>query len=203
MKLWNPMLWFGALLAGSWGLAPVWASDGWPEFRSRLLALHEKLAAEQSLRVEQGPVLPFEGLAGKGFFYQDIDYFDQASGRLISHLRRSAEPPYRYYEIEVNIHDASGRLIRDYAAITLPWQLEHPARTYINLHDYPGRLHAFRQFDASGAISYESCVGSLGGRKIDMQLESIDIGPKLRATPDYQACFGRLPLQPGPYLKPH
>ncbi|NWG87786.1 MAG: hypothetical protein HXY26_09840 [Hydrogenophilaceae bacterium] len=185
------------------GVSAARAGDAWADFRSDLIALHEKLTEGKPLRVEQGEVLSFKGEAAKGFSYQDLDYYDPASGRLISHIRRSPGWPYRHYEVEVYIHDAAGRVIRDYAALTLPWQLERPVRTYINLHDYPGELHAFRQFDGSGEIDYESCVGRLNGQKIKMQLESIDVGPKLRATPEYQACFGRLPMQPGPYLKPH
>lgn len=191
------------LACGGLALSPARAGDGWPEFRSGLIALHVKLIAAQPVRIEQGKVLPYEGLAGKDFFYQDVDYYEQASGRLISHIRRSPEAPYRYYEIEVNIHDAAGRVIRDFAAITLPWQLEHPARTFINLHDYPGELHAFRQFTASGEINFESCAGSFHGQRLNLQLEAYDVGPKLRATAEYQACFGRLPTHPGPYLKPH
>ena len=188
--------------ACGFGLPAAQAADAWADFRGDLIALHEKVIGARPLRIERGEVLPFDGVAAKGFSYQDIDYYDPPSGRLIGHVRRSPVEPYQNYEIEVYVHDAAGRVIRDYAALTLPWQVEHPVRTYINLHDYPGELHAIRQFDASGEINYESCVGTLNGRKMNLQLESFEVGPKLRATPDYQACFGRLPLEPGPYLKP-
>lgn len=193
--------WLLAAMCG-FGMSTAQAADASADFRSDLIALHKKMTEGKPLRVERGQVLPYEGEAAKDFSYQDFDYYDPASGRLISHIRRSPDRPHRHYEVEVYIHDESGRVIRDYAALTLPWQLEHPVRTYINLHDYPGELHVFRQFDASGEIYYESCAGKLNGQKIDMQLESFDVGPKLRATPEYQACFGRLPMQAGPYIKP-
>ncbi len=202
---WTALLRLAGLLVGAWvfGPGPALAGEGWPEFRSRLLEFHERSIAQSPVRVEQGAVLPYAGLAAKDFFYQDIDYYDRATGRLISHIRRSPEPPYQHYEIEVYVYDAQGRVSRDFAALTLPWQLAHPARTFINLHDYPGKLHAIRQFDASGEIIYESCVGSLEGRPLNLQLEAYEIGPKVRAMPDYQACFARLPLQAGAYRVPH
>lgn len=192
----------GLVLSMSVFLANPAVADSWPEFRGKVIALHEKLIKEKPVRVEKGDVLPFEGEAAKGFSYQDFRYFDQADGRLISYVRRSPSTSTHVYEVEVYIYGDDGRLIRDYGVITLPWQLEHPARTYINLHDYPGGLRVFRQFDANGDFYYEACEGLLDGKKVALYLESIDVGPKLRATPLYQACFGRLPMKPGKYLEP-
>lgn len=184
------------------GTGAAQADDAWADFRDDVIALHEKSIKDRPVRVEEGPETPFVGEAAKGFTYKDFRYYDQATGRLIGYVRRSAGWLTRYYEVEVYIYDDKGRVIRDYAVITLPWQLEHPARTFINLHDYPGELHVFRQFDASGDFFYESCTGKLDGKKVNMQHESIEVGPYLRATPLYQACFARLPMKPGPYLKP-
>lgn len=183
-------------------LASQARADSWADFRDKVIALQERLIKEKPVRVEGGKVLPFGGEAAKGFSYQDFRYFDQADGRLIAYVRRSPDAPSRIYEVEAYIYGDDGRVVRDFSAITLPWQLEHPARTFINLHDYPGDLHVFRQFDASGDFEYEACEGQLDGKKVELYLESIDVGPKLRATPLYQACFGRLPMKPGKYIDP-
>lgn len=201
MRVYTLYIWAGLLSMLLWAQA-VQADSQWLLFRKDLLALHEKLTKEVPVRVEASEPQPYQGEAAKGFFYQDFDYYDQATGRLISHIRRAPDAPDLVYEIDVYVYDAAGRVTRDYSALMVPWQMEHPARTFINLHDYPGELHVFRQFDASGEIFYESCEGRLDGKKIRMDLESIDIGPKLRATSSYQACFGRLPLNPGAYIKP-
>ncbi len=178
------------------------ADKTWTDFRDELIALHERLTTAKPVRLEKSEAQPFPGEAAKGFFFQDFYYYDQVTGRLISHVRRAPDSPAAVYEVEVNVYDESGRVVRDYAAIMLPWELKLPTRTFINLHSYPGELHVFRQFDASGDIFYESCEGQLDGKKIELQLESIDVGPKLRATPLYQACFASLPMKPGIYLKP-
>lgn len=201
MRVYSLYIWGGLLSPLFWAQAAQ-ADNQWPVFRKDLLALHEKLTKEVPVRVEASEPQPYQGAAAKGFSYQDFNYYDRATGRLISHVRRAPDSPGLVYEIDVYIYDEAGRVTRDYSALMVPWQMEHPARTFINLHDYPGELRVFRQFDASGEIVYESCEGRMGGEKISLHLESIDVGPKLRATPLYQACFGRLPMKPGPYIKP-
>ena len=191
----------GLLVVSCWVQA-AWAGNAWVDFREDVIALHEKSIKGKPIRVETSDVQAFAGAAAKDYYFRDYHYYDQASGRLISHVRRAPDVPEAIYEAEVYIYDESGRLVRDYAVIMLPWQLKLPTRTFINLHDYPGELHVFRQFDASGDFFYESCEGRLDGKKVAWHLDSIDVGPKLREPPLYQACFGRLPMKPGLYIKP-
>lgn len=169
-------------------------------FTAQLFALHEKIVASGKLAVT-GTEGRYEGEMAKPYGYREIVYKAADSGATVSRIRWDAARSGILDELAVNVLDDRGRVIRDYAVIYLPWMLNVPVRTFINLHAYNGALHSYRQFDATGNRTYEQCRGSLGKEKVNLSLEPEDIKP-IAETPAYRACFSGLPASPGAFLTP-
>lgn len=172
------------------------------EFQQALAALHQQQIAGQPVRtkVVEGK---YEGAAAARYRYVETSYFDAASGRLLSRVRRDAAKPNALHVIDVNVYDENGRVVRDYTSIALPWAPQNPTRGLTNLHRYNGGLHSFRQFDLAGKVSYESCEGMIDGRRIRIGLDGEDITPQATAGPDYQTCFDGLDKDASKYLTPY
>lgn len=171
------------------------------EFQRALDALHEAQIARQPVRTTKVEG-KYEGAAAARYRYVETSYFDVASGRLLSRVRRDAAKPYATHIIEVNLHDETGRVVRDYFSIAQPWAPLQPGRSMINLHRYNGQLHSFRQFDLAGRVGYESCDGLIEGRRVRIGLDDDEITPQTTASPDYQACFNGLEKDVSKYLTP-
>jgi len=219
-------------LAALLPVVPVQAQDGgdqhsrtWNAFVDRLYELHKKTLAAHETREERRT----GGYFRYPDFYEEIKYYDRSSGRLLTMVQweRPPEggwfdslmslfrdpPPLesrdRLHSVAVFVYDDQGRVLRDYSATYLPEYRGAPTQTLIFLHDYPGNLHAMRSFDASGNLNYESCEGSIGGSKVEIDLDAdrIDVerdkpGGVMHSAP-YRSCFGSLPLAAGEYLDPH
>lgn len=182
--------------------SPVLAAPNPAEFHRAVYALHEQQIAQREIRTEeeQGN---YEGAAAARYRYVDIRYYDKASGRLLSRVRRDAALPELIHISEVNVYDAAGNLVRDFGSVTLPWAPLHPVRTFINLHHYNGGLHSFRQYDLNGAVGYEFCKGDFAGKPVSISLDGSDITPEHAATPAYRACFDGMSKDWAPYASPH
>jgi hypothetical protein len=174
----------------------------WNRFAGKLVSLHEQGIANREIRTSEDTGR-FGGERAKGFTYREVSYHDAKSGRLLSRIRRDAEKPDNIQQIDVLIYDSSGRVIRDYTAIYLPWGRHAPISTFINLHQHGDDIHGFRQFDASGNRLYEQCRGKFAGRNVDLSLEDYQIDSRVTESEAYQACFGKLPQTADDYLIPH
>lgn len=137
-------------------------------------------------------------------YYIETHYFDKASGQLLSRVLRKANDRKKIHVVEVYIYDQQGKVKRDYVAAYLPVHRNAPIQTLINFHSYGSGLHAFRQFDASGARIYEQCSGTLNGEDVFLSLEEHEFehGEPILSTREYQRCFGKMPEVAGRYLKP-
>ena len=223
--------WRVVLLAAALVAVPAWAGAGldrdgrWNRFVAQLYTLHQKILATHQVR----ELSRIGGYSRYPAFYEEVQYLDAASGRVLSTVRWERERleglwgglialfrdpvPQRglryIHSIAVNVYDRAGRLLRDYSATFLPDYRKVPTQTLIFLHDYPGRLHAWRGFDASGNRIYEGCRGRLAGAAVELDLDDDDIANArdgesgLMDSTVYRACFGRLPEVAGPYLTPH
>lgn len=212
---------FAALLAAATALVPGPASGAeargaasmtvdhshvrrWNAFADAVVALHERQVKAHRVRTEES----VGGYAGMPDFYREVRYFDAESGRLLSKVQYEREGPGEVHAIEVYVYGPDGRLLRDYAAAFLPGYRNAPVQTLVNLHHYNGGLHAFRQFDASGARIYEACEGTWQGRPVSIRLFEDDLhdtegdGARVMASAEYRACFEGLPLTAGPHLRP-
>lgn len=176
--------------------------ETWNRFADEVYALQKQILATHKIRtsVETGR---YGGEFAKGLTFREVNYRDADSGRLLGVLRRSGDKPDNTEIVTVYIYDKTGRVIRDYSAIYLPWGRNAPIRTFINLHQYRGDLQGYRQFDASDNLLYEECRGSLNGAAIDISLESYQIEPPIVSTEAYRRCFDGLPETAGEYLAPH
>lgn len=176
----------------------------WNAFADALVALHQRQIEAHRVRTEES----VGGYAGMPEFYREVRYFDADSGRLLSKVQYEREGPGHVHAIEVYVYGPDGRLVRDYAAAFLPGYRNAPVQTLVNLHHYNGGLHAFRQFDASGARIYEACEGTWQGRTVRIRLFEDDLhdtegdGARVMASPEYRACFEGLPLTAGRFLRP-
>lgn len=193
----------GATLAA---LAALTCHAGWAaptprEFQQAVIALHEQQIALQAVRTQKVE-RPYEGVAAKGSRYVETSYFEAASGRLLSRVRRDATRPFAVHVIEVNVHDDTGRVVRDYGSIAMPWSPQQPSISIINVHRHHEGLHSFRQFNLAGAVTYESCAGTLDGRRVSVSLDATDITPQVTASADYQACFDGVAKDAAKYLMP-
>lgn len=171
------------------------------EFQQAVIALQERQVARQPVRTQKVE-RPYEGVAAKGSRYLETSYFDVASGRLLSRVRRDAAKPFAVHIIEVNVYDDAGRVVRDYGSIAMPWSPQQPSISIINIHRYHDGLHSFRQFNLAGAVTYESCEGTLDGRRVSVSLDVTDITPQVTAGADYQACFDGVAKDATGYLTP-
>ena len=176
----------------------------WNAFADAVVALHERQVRAHRVRTEES----VGGYAGMPDFYREVRYYDADSGRLLSKVQYEREGG-AVHAIEVYVYGDGGRVVRDYAAAFLPGFRNAPVQTLVNLHHYNGGLHAFRQFDASGVRIYEACEGTWQGRPVSLRLFEDDLhdtegdGARVMASAEYRACFEGLPLEAGPYLRPH
>lgn len=176
----------------------------WNNFADRIYKLHQSLLKTHEIRKEtsQG------GFARQPDLYTETRYYDKSHDHLLSRIQRLNKNPDLILSIEVYIYNASGKLVRDYAAAYLPEYRNAPIQTLINLHTYHDSLHGFRQFDASGERIYEQCQGSFRGKPVMISLDEDEFssGPdqetKTLNSTEYKKCFAGLPLHADKYLNP-
>lgn len=173
-----------------------------PKFHQGLYQLHLRVIKDKQLRLVETEG-KYQGSAAGEYRYRDTQYYDATSGRLLSHVIRDANSPEAIHIVEVNIYDDSGRIVRDFGSITLPASPAHPVRTFINFHQYNKDLHSFRQFDADGEVTYESCKGYYENRKVNISLDGLDIKPAETAKAEYKACFNGIESAWTAYAIPH
>lgn len=174
----------------------------WNRFAGKAYELHQRQITGREIRQTE-VTGKYSGTAASGYFYTETSYYDKHTGQLLSRVRVDRDRPKALHIVEVYVHDQQGRVIRDFAAIYLPWASNAPINTMINLHQYNNSLHAYRQFDASGERIYEQCKGMHAGEKVDISLEQQDIGPASATSSAYRACFAGLQKTAGAYLFPH
>lgn len=195
------------LLAGTGNAAQPMKEDNqhirtWNRFAEQVYALHQRLTQGEDISKQSR----LGGYAGMSEFYREERFY--RGERLISKVQWEKDQPDRLHAIEVFIHDAEGRVVRDYIAAYLPSYRNAPTQTLISLHRYQDQLHAFRSFDASGYRVIERCTGSLNGESVELLLDEDEIyeaqgDPQgIMASETYQACFGDLPTEAGKYLTP-
>ena len=132
--------------------------DKWNNFVDELYKLH--LSKIKNIEIKTTEII---GGYGGGFnnkkFYREISYFNKTSNQLISKIQWEVENPDNIHTIEVFLYDKTGKIKTDFYARYLPYARNSPIQTLINLHNYDDQLHSFRQFDANGALIYETCRG--------------------------------------------
>ncbi|NIP71895.1 MAG: hypothetical protein GWO16_02140 [Gammaproteobacteria bacterium] len=176
----------------------------WNEFARGCLALHRRQVEDREVRTESRA----GGYTGNPEFFREVSYYDSASGHLLSRVQWEQAQPERMHAIEVYVRDEQGRVIRDYAAAFLPHYRNAPVQTLINLHNYNGELHSFRQFDASTDRIYEYCEGTFRGKPVQIRLFEDDLAGNdddieaLMGSDVYRACFDGMPAKAGEYLTP-
>jgi tetratricopeptide (TPR) repeat protein len=175
----------------------------WNAFADALLRLHEARIAGRDVRREER----LGSYAGLPDFYREVSYYD-AGGRRLARLQWERAHPERLHAIQVYVHDADGRLLRDYSASYLPIYRNAPIQTLVNLHSVNRGLRGFRQFDASGERLYEHCGGRYFDTPVNLALDSWELPYRPAAADDpllyeaYLACFETLPVRAGRYLDP-
>lgn len=177
----------------------------WNRFVEDVYDLHRRQLQERQIKTRTR----IGGYAGQPRFYREVEYRDAASGQLLSRIRWERERPDALHVIEVFVHDAEGRVQRDYSAAYLPHDRSAPSQTLLALHAWPEGLHAFRMFDASGDRVYERCEGEYRGRAVFVEVEEgyfydarLDPAP-IFASADYQRCFAGVPSSAQAYLPPN
>ena len=117
-------------------------------FANNVLQLHKKLTANKDIEIKK----QHGGYSGNPDFYLEEAFYDKKTGMLISKVQWEKNTADLMHTIEVFIYDDKGRITRDYAAAYLPSYRNAPTQTLVSLHNYNGKLHAFRSFDASGYL---------------------------------------------------
>lgn len=197
--MYKPLFIYGLLLA--FPMQTLADTISPEDFHRSVYALHQQQIAHHDIRkVEEEN--EYKGASGKGYRYVDTRYFDAASGRLLSHVRRDASKPEHIHIVEVNIYDKD-KLVRDFGSVSLPWSPQHPINTMINLHQYNGDLHSFRQYDFFGEVEYEFCEGKLAGETVSISLYEGDINATNTSTTTYKNCFDGTNKDWAQYKIPH
>lgn len=173
-----------------------------PEFHRAVYALHEQQVAAHKTRTEE-TAGDYKGLAAAGYSYRLTSYFDAKTGKLLSRVQRDLHRPQDIHIVEVNVYDDKGRVIRDFLTYAFPWNPDHPASAYINLHHYNGALHSWRQFELYGEVNYEFCEGELNGKPVRIALYWDQIDEGITSTSEYRACFEGMRNDWKTYLTPH
>ena len=176
---------------------------GWNRFFESLVKTHQWYAQTYSIKQTSS----LGGYANNPEFYREVSYYNRQNERLLSRIRWVKDKPDLMHMIEVFIYDDKGRVSRDYLAAYLPEFRNAPIQTLINIHYYNDGLHAFRQFDASGALIYEQCKGRYFNEDIMLSIDEDEFYQYRDESSDsydtYIACFEMLPREAGQYLKPY
>lgn len=210
IRWWKCLLVAGASLS-SVGAGPALAQSlgvdhqqvaQWNRFADALIAMHRQRLAEGGVdQTEKAG-----GYANYPNFYREVSYFDSATGGLVSRIKWERDNPDRVHSVEVFEYDDDNRLVRDYVAVYLPEHRNAPIQTLVNLHHHDDGLHAFRQFDASGARIYEQCKGQYFGEPVMVSLDEDELPIHTGAVPAdvgdalYASCFDALPTSADAYL---
>jgi len=180
----------------------------WNKFSESVYLLHEWLISQHKVRTEESSGGYRKGYLGGPDFYREVKYINAENGKLVSQLQWEKEKPDTLHTIETYLYNDDGQVKLDYLVAYLPEFRNAPVQTLINLHAYSGELHAFRQFDASGELTYEHCSGEHFSGEVNISLEDYELlspseeGAKLISSEAYLACFGTLPSKVGKYLDP-
>jgi len=176
----------------------------WNAFADDLYQLHQALLQQTSVRIEEEQ----GGYPGSENFFTETRYYDSTSGLLLSRIQRENENKTNIHLIEVFLHDDQGRVRIDYLAAFLPKFRNAPIQTLINVHHYNDLLHAFRQFNASGAVIYEQCKGSFFNEAVFISLDEDELNNLesiLKTDSEsnqYFSCFEFVPKTAQHYINP-
>ena len=176
----------------------------WNKFAKACLAAHKRRMSEHKVTTTSRK----GGYFDQPNYYKEVTYKDTADGRILDRIKWEVENPEDAHVIELYYYDKQGRVIRDYTTAFLPGGRNAPVQTLVAFHHYGKDFHAFRSFDASSEAVYEQCEGKLKGKDVEISLEDYEISDvrtgisKLGKTPEYKACFGKLPTEPGDELFP-
>ena len=175
----------------------------WNNFAKNALALHKKLIKQHDYEVKK----TVGGYAGNKDFYVQEQYYSNKTGKLLSQVQWVKAKPTVLHSIEVYVPDAKGRVQRDYLAAYLPGYQNAPVQTIISFHQYSGKLHGFRSFDASGDRILERCEGKYKGKSFEFLLDEDELyDAMMNGNPIdkdvYQLCVGKLPEKVGKYVLP-
>lgn len=175
----------------------------WNAFANDALKLQQELVKNEPCDVKRS----VGGYAGNKDFYIQEQYISKRTGKLVCQLQWEKANPDVLHSIEVYVHDDEGRVIRDYTAAYLPGYNNAPVQTLVSFHQYSGKLHGFRSFDASGDLTLERCEGEYKGKAFEFLMDEDDLyaaymnGNPIDETV-YSHCVGNLTDNPGKYLKP-
>ena len=176
----------------------------WNRFFDSLLELHQQYMHSHAIVTKES----IGGYANQPKFYREVYYYDKKTKRLLSHIQWERRHPQRAHLVEVYVYDKQGRVDRDYLAAYLPGYRNAPIQTLINLHEYSGNLHSYRQFDASGNRIYEHCERGAKNQNILIQLDEDEIISYRRGLnktvnkTTYQHCFANMEETALNYLQP-
>lgn len=176
----------------------------WNHFADLVYQLHKKqISGKQITKTEK-----MGGYAHNPDYYREVTYVDKKNGRLLSRIQWENNNPDTIHSIEVFVYDKKGRMARDYSASYLPGYHNAPVQTLINIHNYYGGLHAYRQYDVSKDIIYEYCEGDFNGKRHQIRLFEDDLhatdpeSRQLFSSAVYKACFGEIQSSIGKYIRP-
>ena len=179
-------------------------NERWNLFFKQCYTLHNKQIKGRKIRT----ITRIDGYRDDLKFYKEVKFFDTNNGHHLSTIQWERRKPYRLHTVLVNVYSKQGKLLREYISAYLPVQRAAPIQTLVNFHASNGKLKAFRQFDASGYLTYEACKGRYRGKKVDISLDEDDLYGAAKEpehiihTPAYKACFAGVAKKPGLYLHP-
>ena len=175
----------------------------WTQYANNILKLHYQLVKKHPHEIKKS----VGGYAGNKDYYIEEQYISKKTGKLISKVQWEKKNPKVMHTVEVYVHDDKGQLLRDFMAAYLPGYNNAPIQTLISFHQYSGKLHGFRSFDASGDRILERCEGEHKGKPFEFLMDEDDLyDAAMNGNPIdekmYALCIGQLPEKLGKYVLP-
>ena len=149
----------------------------------------------------------YGGLTDDLAFYNNVNYFDTKSKRLLSTIKWERVNPDNIHMIDLFVYDDHGQLKRNYAAAYLPTRRVSPLETSITLHYYKNNTYSFREFDAHDVLIYEQCNDLKDEEKIYFAFHYEDIPDSyqeldVEQRKIYRSCFEHASSTAEPYISP-
>ena len=92
----------------------------WNQFVKDLYSLHQHMIKDRDVYTRESNG-GYGGLTNDLNFYREVKTFDKETDRLLSNIKWENKNPDNIHEIDINIYDNQGRIIRDYSAYYLPY----------------------------------------------------------------------------------
>ncbi len=175
-------------------------------FVEEIYRVHEKRLEKREYYTTE-KIGGYGGMTNNLEFYNEINYYDSKTRKLLSTIKWERENPENIHMIDLYIYDEKGRVKRSYSASYLPSRRVSPLETVVTLHFYSNGTHSLREFDAQNVNIYEQCNNINDETETYFAFHYEDIPESYTELEEgvrdlYRACFSNASKTAEPYISP-